>query len=393
MTYIRFCAALAFCATLVYGQNIDSSRIRYGAPSGGITRLLNAKLSETRSVKDFGAVGDGVTDDSAAFQAAVNSIPSGTYGTVLCPDSPTAYKLGSNVIANGRFVQFIRSFGCSLTGAGTLPANTYSWDTSGNLTLPAGLTVNGSFNSGAITASGTINTSGSISGAALLVSGSILSNSGPVITPIIQANAISNSLIVNDKNSVQQYIFSPPYFLLGNPANTRLIGFFNASGSNALTVYDWNAAANIASFTSTAVNILQPATFSSTIASGAITASAQIYSSSGGFKYPDGTVQTSAATPQFLQKTASYTILTTDGLLLNLADDATSGAMTTTLYACGAAQKGAQVSIKKIDSSANAITIAPNGSDTIDNNASVQLLRQYDALTMACNGANHWWIF
>lgn len=44
-----------------------------------------------RSIKDFGAVGNGVADDTAAFQAAVNSVtkiflPPGTYnidGTVL----------------------------------------------------------------------------------------------------------------------------------------------------------------------------------------------------------------------------------------------------------------------------------------------------------------------
>lgn len=51
---------------------------------GAVSRNLTAKLCDWVSVKDFGAVGDGVTDDTAAFQAAVSAasaifVPSGTY--------------------------------------------------------------------------------------------------------------------------------------------------------------------------------------------------------------------------------------------------------------------------------------------------------------------------
>jgi len=53
--------------------------------SNAVLRSVQSKLRDTVSVKDFGAVGDGVTDDTAAFQAAFNSastslfIPPGTY--------------------------------------------------------------------------------------------------------------------------------------------------------------------------------------------------------------------------------------------------------------------------------------------------------------------------
>ncbi len=52
--------------------------------SGSITRTSSDKFAEAISVKDFGAVGDGLTDDTAAFQNALGShnnvtIPNGSY--------------------------------------------------------------------------------------------------------------------------------------------------------------------------------------------------------------------------------------------------------------------------------------------------------------------------
>lgn len=52
--------------------------------TGAVTRTWNSKAADFISVKDFGAVGDGVTDDTAAIQAALNAarfiwFPSGTY--------------------------------------------------------------------------------------------------------------------------------------------------------------------------------------------------------------------------------------------------------------------------------------------------------------------------
>ena len=67
------------------------------AGTGAVDTTVQAKLRETVSVKDFGAVGDGVTDDTAAIQAAINVaakiiVPAGTYkvtNTLALKDNTT----------------------------------------------------------------------------------------------------------------------------------------------------------------------------------------------------------------------------------------------------------------------------------------------------------------
>jgi len=70
--------------------------------------------------------------------------------------------------------------------------------------------------------------------------------------------------------------------------------------------------------------------------------------------------------------------------------NATSGAVTVTLPAV-AANTGRIYYIKKIDSSANAVTIDGNASETIDDSTTRILSSQYDSVTIACDGTE-WWI-
>jgi hypothetical protein len=80
----------------------DAAGVPY-TPSGtgAVARDVAGKLGEVVSVKDFGAVGDAVTDDTAAFQAAIDhvaSLPRG--GAVLVPGGRT-YQV-ANVILKAK---------------------------------------------------------------------------------------------------------------------------------------------------------------------------------------------------------------------------------------------------------------------------------------------------
>jgi hypothetical protein len=76
-------------------------------PTGAVNRPINEKLSETVSVKDFGAKGDGTTDDSVAIQAAINYVSSAKGGIVYVPTGVYNIGSGSTAITIPSYVRLI----------------------------------------------------------------------------------------------------------------------------------------------------------------------------------------------------------------------------------------------------------------------------------------------
>jgi hypothetical protein len=81
----------------------ESSLANYTPTPGSVTRSVTSRLDETVSVKNFGAVGNGVADDTTAIQNALNSgartvlIPKGTYKIT----APLQMSPGTSLIGEG----------------------------------------------------------------------------------------------------------------------------------------------------------------------------------------------------------------------------------------------------------------------------------------------------
>ena len=91
------------------------------AGTGAVQRTVESKLQDVVSVKDFGAVGNGVADDTAAIQAAINSAVSQNKGFIYAPTE--FIKISSPVDAQG----------VGIIGVGTTIPNTTNFSNLGPL--------------------------------------------------------------------------------------------------------------------------------------------------------------------------------------------------------------------------------------------------------------------
>lgn len=77
----------------------DDSRVRTRAESAALMTPVNYAYAPG-SVLRAGAKGDGATDDTAAFQRALDALPA--YGRLIIPMPDVSYVIGGNLTVNGR---------------------------------------------------------------------------------------------------------------------------------------------------------------------------------------------------------------------------------------------------------------------------------------------------
>lgn len=85
------------------GITTNASSVEYDpAGTGAVATTVQAKLRETVSVTDFGAVGDGVVDDTAAIQAGIDYLESLNGGVLYFPQG--TYRTTSTLTSNNHGV-------------------------------------------------------------------------------------------------------------------------------------------------------------------------------------------------------------------------------------------------------------------------------------------------
>jgi parallel beta-helix repeat protein len=100
----------------------DSGNVNYNqGGTGAQTRTVENKLQEFVSVKDFGAVGNGVADDTAAIQAAIDAVGSAGGGSVYVPVG--TYKLTSSLTVTNDYVSIIGDGSSASILLGNNPVN------------------------------------------------------------------------------------------------------------------------------------------------------------------------------------------------------------------------------------------------------------------------------
>jgi hypothetical protein len=101
------------------GLSGSANNLTATATGSTTTRTLANRFADVVNVKDFGAVGDGVADDTSAFQSILNIISSSSQISCFIPNG--TYLLNSSPIEGSTKITWIFDRSAILSGAGTLP--------------------------------------------------------------------------------------------------------------------------------------------------------------------------------------------------------------------------------------------------------------------------------
>jgi hypothetical protein len=115
-------------------STIDSTKIIWKS-ADGVPRTVDSKVRDRISVKDFGAIGDGVVDDTAAIQSAINTLgpwkklyfPTGKYvisSELTLPDDGSG-NAGFVCAGDGKDTQLITSGTNGIFNVGSLKYTTF----------------------------------------------------------------------------------------------------------------------------------------------------------------------------------------------------------------------------------------------------------------------------
>jgi parallel beta-helix repeat protein len=208
--YVRGDGSLGALAPSAAIDTTDTSNVKYTSPGAGAVQRTQAdKNSDTVSVKDYGATGAGVVNETAYFTAAVNSV-SASGGTV------------------------------------TVPCGTYKIS---NLSIPAGVTLNGNGKCSILkkNANGPILTLTGANPAVLSMyfDGNYASYSGNTVVLYYTTNAsVKNSTFINNDNSGTNYATISGYYasyseISGNVINTLgRMGIYLEGTCTAANIHD-----------------------------------------------------------------------------------------------------------------------------------------------------------
>jgi hypothetical protein len=84
---------------VITGDQVPGSDVSFiQAGTGAVTRNMQDKVRESVSVKDFGAIGNGIADDTAAIQATLNAAGAAGGLEVYLPPTGFAYKITDTLI-------------------------------------------------------------------------------------------------------------------------------------------------------------------------------------------------------------------------------------------------------------------------------------------------------